>query len=107
DRDRPAAQQRDPVPRTLALPDGAVAGLLDLGHGERVVHRLEFLQCDDVGLLALQPGQQMRQAGADTVDVEGGELQRFRARHRLSYLGLCWWMSTRGSEEIQLRDSLA
>ncbi|PAV70854.1 hypothetical protein WR25_25629 [Diploscapter pachys] len=57
----------------------AVAGSLDGLAGELRVAGLEFLQADDVGLLARQPGQQVVEATADAVDIERGDLQRFHA----------------------------
>src|SRR5690606_29403246 len=75
-RHRVAGEQRDAIPGTLPVPDRAIAGRFDIRDRERLVHRLEFLQRDDVRLFLLQPSQQVRQARTDAVDVERGELQR-------------------------------
>ena len=67
-------QHRDPVEALLPMPDGAVTGRLDVGDRKRLVGALQFLQADDVRLFAVEPFDQARQAGADAVDVVGGEL---------------------------------
>ena len=41
---------------------------------EGAVERLELLQAGDVGCFFLEPEEEMRQAPADAIDVEGREL---------------------------------
>ena len=72
-------QDRDAVPGTLSVPDRVVARGADVEDREPLAHGLEFLQAGDVGLLALEPAEQVWQPGADAVHVEGGDLER---RHR-------------------------
>ena len=48
-------QDGDAVEALLPVPDGAVAGRLDVGDRQRLVGAFQFLQADDVGLLALEP----------------------------------------------------
>ena len=69
-----AGEDGDAVEALLAVPDGAIAGRLDVGDRQRFVGAFQFLQAGDVGLLALEPFEQPRQARANAVDVEGGEL---------------------------------
>jgi hypothetical protein len=73
---RLAAQDGDAVPGLLAAPQRVVAGLAQFRLRECLVGGLQFLQADDVGPRALQPGEQVRQAAVDVVDVEGGDLHR-------------------------------
>ena len=54
-----------PVALELAEPDRQLVG-----------RRLDLLQADDVGLLALEPLLQLRLPRADAVDVPGGDLHR-------------------------------
>ena len=67
-------QDRDSVEALLPVPHRAVAGRLDVGDRQRLVGAFQFLQADDIGLLALEPFEQPRQPRADAVDVVGGEL---------------------------------
>ena len=62
-------QDRDAVEALLAVPDRAVAGRLDVGDRQRFVGAFQLLQADDVGLLALEPFEQARQARADAVEL--------------------------------------
>jgi hypothetical protein len=53
------------------VPQRAVAGRFDVAAREAFIDGLQFLQACDVRLLPPQPFQQVRQARADAVDVEG------------------------------------
>ena len=66
-------KDRDSVEALLAVPHAAIAGGLDIGDGERVVGALQFLEADDIGLFTRQIFDQPRHAGADPIDVEGGD----------------------------------
>jgi hypothetical protein len=74
DRLAAAREDGDAVPALLAVPDRAIAGLLDRGRGKAVFGRLQFLEAGDVGPCLGQPVEQQRQAAVDAVDVEGGDL---------------------------------
>ena len=57
----PAARQDcDAIPGLLAMPDRAIAGLLNFLLREAHVRRFQLLQADDVGLRFLHPAQQHR-----------------------------------------------
>src|SRR5690606_81535 len=71
----------------LPLPERAVACLLEFGCGECLVGRLEFLQCDHVGALALQPVQKVAQPRANAVDVERRQFQVPARCHSRSVAG--------------------
>jgi hypothetical protein len=53
------------------VPQGAITGRFDVAAREAFVDGLQFLQACNFRLLAPQPFQQVRQARADAVDVEG------------------------------------
>src|SRR5690606_40552143 len=73
---RPAfGQDGHAVEALLPVPDGTIAGRLDVLDREAVVLRLDFLQASDVGLRFGQPFDKPGQPGADAVDVEGRDLQ--------------------------------
>jgi len=67
-------QDGDPVEAFLTVPDGAVTRGLYVSDGERLVGALEFLQRNDVRLLALEPFDEPRQPRTDTVEVIGRNL---------------------------------
>ena len=72
-------QDRDPVPRRLAVGGGDVAAVGELVAeqlGERVVGELGLLQADHVGLALVEPGQQPRQPLLERVDVPGRDPHR-------------------------------
>ena len=59
--DRPdAAEDGDPVPRFLAVPDDVVPKIADRAFGEPLVGRLQFLEADDVRPVLAEPAQQDR-----------------------------------------------
>src|SRR5688572_13958297 len=64
-------EDRDAVPGTFAVPDGAVAGRLDRRSREASFHGLEFLETGDVGRLVPQPSQEISEATVHAVDIEG------------------------------------
>ncbi len=61
------------IPGGLPIPEGAVAGGLQLSLGEVYGFRLQLLQADDVRLLPLQPLQQNGKPGPNAIDVVGRE----------------------------------
>src|SRR5581483_1791206 len=66
--------QRHAGVRTHAVPEDVVAlNPALLGNLRRL--RLQLLQADDVGLVALEPVAELRLPRADAVDVPGGDLQ--------------------------------
>ena len=67
-------QNGDAVPGLLALPHRAVAGFFERCDRKVGVGRLQLLQCNRIGFCRPQPGQQVRQAAVDVVDVEGRDL---------------------------------
>ncbi len=64
DLDRVGATREDgdAVPGPLPVPERTVARALELRGGKRRIDPLELLQAGDVGRLALEPNQKMRQA---------------------------------------------
>ena len=70
DRHHAARQDRDAIPGPLAAPDRLVAGLAQGVRRKLPVGRLELLEAADVGLGCAQPGNEVRQAAPDIVDVE-------------------------------------
>jgi hypothetical protein len=58
------------------MPNGAVAGALDLAPRKLLVRRLQFLQTDAIRLCLVKLPQQHLEATIDAVDVVGGELHR-------------------------------
>jgi hypothetical protein len=62
-----------------------IARLPDCLRRELGVRGFELLKAHDVGLGFAEPVQQVRQATIDVVDIETGDLHRFRqqATHRL------------------------
>src|SRR5918998_5019127 len=68
-----ARQYGNPVKTLLTVPDAAIAGRFDIGDRQRFIGAFELLEADHVGLLALQPFDQPRQARANAVEVVSGE----------------------------------
>jgi hypothetical protein len=66
-----ARQNRDTVPGFLADPGRGITGACERFVREVALRGLQFLQADDVGRGLAQPGEQVRQAFVDVVDVEG------------------------------------
>src|SRR5690606_9787463 len=62
------------VEALLPMPDRAIADPFEVGGREAVILAFDFLQAGDGRAGFLQPFQQARQAGADTVDIETGDL---------------------------------
>ena len=58
------------------MPDRAVTRLGEFLDRESAVERLELLQAGDVGRLALEPQEEVREPLPYAVDVEGRELDR-------------------------------
>jgi hypothetical protein len=71
-----ACQDGNTVPGVLALPDGLVAGALDIVVRKLAVCAFELLQAHDIGLGLLEPFQEERQSAIDVVDVEARDLHR-------------------------------
>jgi hypothetical protein len=71
---RALREDGDAVPRALAMPDRAVARSANVAARKSRVERLELLEAGDIRRLFLEPEEQVRQAPADAVDVEGREL---------------------------------
>ena len=65
----------DAVMRALAVPDRAVACVLDRVRRKLVVAGLDLLQADDVGARLVEPLEQPRQPAVDAVDVVGRDFQ--------------------------------
>jgi hypothetical protein len=59
-----------------------IARLPDCLRRELGVHGFELLKAYDVGLGFAEPVQQVRQATVDVVDIETGDLHRFRRERR-------------------------
>ena len=57
------------------MPDRAVAKICQCGLRELLLGRLQFLQADDVGTVALHPFAKLDLASAYAVDVPGRYLQ--------------------------------
>ena len=68
------AQDAYAIERRLAENRSVVARLSDRGVRKCGFLRLQFLEADDVRLGLLEPSQQPLQAGADGVDIPGGDL---------------------------------
>ncbi len=62
--------------RALAMPERAVARVLERARGTFFVRRLDFLQADDVGAGLAEPLEQPRKPAVDAVDVIRRDLQR-------------------------------
>ena len=81
-----AAEDGDPVEALLAMPHRAIARRLHVTDRERFVGAFEFLETDDIGLLAREIFEQPRHACADPVNVEGYEFHEVplpvRVEHR-------------------------
>jgi hypothetical protein len=75
-------QDGDPVEAFLPVPDRAVAGRLDVGDRQRLVGAFELLEAGDIGLLAVEPFEEPRQARADSVEIIGGKLHQGRLAAR-------------------------
>src|SRR5690606_7335060 len=67
-------EDRDAVPRALAVPDRAVAEGLDRLDRKRLVRRFQLLEAGDVGRFLLEPLEETGQPGAYAVDVERCDL---------------------------------
>ena len=74
------SSDRDAVPALLAAPNRVITGLPDCVFRELGVGSFEFLKARDVGLSYAKPAEEVLQATADVVDVEAGDLHRFRQR---------------------------
>ena len=70
---RAARQQGDAVIGFLAEPLRAITRSLDLGVRKLVVGELGLLQHDGIDWVLGQPGEQLRQAHGQRIDVPGGE----------------------------------
>jgi hypothetical protein len=68
-----ARQDRHAVPALLAMPDGVIAGRLQLRLRKPLLRRFELLQAGDVRLLFFEPLQECRKPAGDAVDVVGGD----------------------------------
>jgi hypothetical protein len=73
-----ASEDGDSIEALLAVPHGAVTGRLDIRDRKRLIGAFELLQAHDVGLFALEPFDQTRQARANPVEVVAGELHARR-----------------------------
>ena len=71
-----AREDGDAVPTPLALPDRAVAGIVDSLRWERGVSGLQFLQADNVGLCRQKLCKQVRQALVHVVDAKRRDFDR-------------------------------
>ena len=99
-------QDGDAVPGLLPPPHRAIARLAQGRRGEFAVGGLQLLQRDDVGLGLPQPGEQVRQAAVDVVDVEAGDLHPMGYRtgtdgrsRRATHLPLAPFQGARGMEK--------
>src|SRR5580658_8417418 len=70
---RAAREDGDAVPALLTVPDHAVSRIADRRLGEVLLRRLQLLQAHDVRGLLVQPAQEVRQPGGDSVDVIGDD----------------------------------
>src|SRR3546814_13503490 len=69
--ERPLREDGDAVVALLAVYRAGIAARLELEGGEVLVEDLGLLQQRDVGLLFVEPFEQVRQEGLDRVDVPG------------------------------------
>ena len=74
----PSRENRHAVPAPLAAAYRMIARLPDCLRRELGVRGFELLKAHDVGLGFAEPVQQVRQATVDVVDIETGDLHRFR-----------------------------
>ena len=74
----PSRKNRDAVPALLAAAYRLIARLPDCLRRELGVRGFEFLKTHDVGLGFTEPRQKVAQATIDVVNVETGDLHRFR-----------------------------
>src|SRR3984957_7183081 len=74
----PPRKNRHAVPVPLAAAYRMIARLPDCLRWELGVRGFELLKAHDVGLGFAEPVQQVRQATVDVVDIETGDLHRFR-----------------------------
>ena len=70
DRIRTFCQDRDSIPRGLAMPDSTVPRLADSRDRKAGVGCFELLKACDVRRLPGQPCKQVRQTASDAVDIE-------------------------------------
>jgi hypothetical protein len=92
-------EQGDAVEAFLAEHGGAVAQIRQRARREALVHRLDFLQAHDVGLAFLEPGGEAVDAGADAVDIPGGDFHE--GAH--AKMGCCFTGVVLGREPISAR----
>jgi hypothetical protein len=74
----PSRENRYAVPTPLAAAYRMIARLPDCLRWELGVRGFDFLKAHDVGLSFAKPVEQVRQATVDVVDIETGDLHRFR-----------------------------
>ena len=74
----PSRKNRHAVPAPLAAAYRMIARLPDCLRRKLGVRGFELLKAHDVGLGFAKPVQQVRQATVDVVDIETGDLHRFR-----------------------------
>src|SRR4051812_40187882 len=72
---RVLGQDGDAVIAFLSVYGAVIAQRLERLAREAFVHRLDFLQADDIGLGLFQPGQRRLQPRLDGIDVPGGDFQ--------------------------------
>src|SRR5271165_5970265 len=66
---RISGEDGDAVPAFLPVPNHSIAGLPDGGFRKLLMRRLQLLKADDIGCGLAKPAQQIRQPGANAVDV--------------------------------------
>src|SRR6202030_3564766 len=74
----PLRKNRHAVPAPLAAAYRMIARLPDCLRRELGVRSFDSLKAHDVGLSVAKPVEQVRQATVDVVDIETGDLHRFR-----------------------------
>ena len=74
----PSREDRHAIPARLAAAYRMITRLPDCLRRKLGVPGFEFLKAHDVGLGFAEPVQQVRQATIDVVDIETGDLHRFR-----------------------------
>jgi hypothetical protein len=78
DNRRPPRKNCHAIPAPLPAAYRMIAGLADCLCWELSVRGLDFLKTHNVGIGFAKPVQQVRQATVDVVDIETGDLHRFR-----------------------------
>jgi hypothetical protein len=82
-----SGENRHAVPRQLPMPDAAIPDIAKRGCRKTIVRRLQLLQTSDVGCFPLQPLEKIREAAADTVDVERADFHaRLSGMSELSHI---------------------